>query len=462
MHHIYLIYGNQPLELEEEIEQLSSGLLPPGINANEAVFNFDIEDFFSKDQNQNLELLNRFKNTCETVSFFSPVILVQLKNLQNVISTKKNKQPLENQFEKIKLVKSSSTSSANWFDSENCLLEGPIAEEISCNSLIKRSKALSKDRYQVELKESWKTVDIIINAEGEARKIPVTSFLVQKLGLELEFGNVEDDQQNYSKGISSDFFNLLKHYLEKPPKDVEIILTANIKNTRELNKELFSLISKNGKIIKKTVTYDDARPIQWVMQRCKSRGLSADQECADLLIEFLGSDFSILDNEITKLKILLGDKPLKPQTIVNSVSQSRTFSIYRITDSLLKKDLRESLESLRNHLRSHPSDYVSVLALIASQFRKALMISWMTLQDIPENGIVSQLGMNPWLAKQLIKQISDFSAAELENIVVFLSNCDIQLKYASRDSITILENMCFRICQNEFKRSKSIRSRWLP
>ena len=62
MKHIHFLYGNQPFEIEEEVKSLTRKLLPD-IDLKEAVFSFDVEDFFSKDQNQNSFLLSEFKNT---------------------------------------------------------------------------------------------------------------------------------------------------------------------------------------------------------------------------------------------------------------------------------------------------------------------------------------------------------------------------------------------------------------
>ncbi len=83
-------------------------------------------------------------------------------------------------------------------------------------------------------------------------------------------------------------------------------------------------------------------------------------------------------------------------------------------------------------------------------------------QAIPEQRVVEQLGINQWIAKQLIKQTTNFTTRELENLVIFLSKCDVQLKYSSKDALTLLENICFLICRGELRHHKGIKKHWLP
>jgi len=199
------------------------------------------------------------------------------------------------------------------------------------------------------------------------------------------------------------------------------------------------------------------------MERARRKGLVIDRTSADLLIEIAGSDYSILNMELEKLSVLIPpNQAATPEVLLKSVSQSKNYTVFRITDFLVKKDLKNSLECMGMLLEGHSSDYVSIFSIIAAQFRRILKISWMQQQDIPEKTIIEKIGINQWIAKQLIKQMRNFTTTELENLVVYLSKCDIQLKYSSKDALTLLENICFLICQNEFQKTKFIKKHWLP
>ncbi len=105
---------------------------------------------------------------------------------------------------------------------------------------------------------------------------------------------------------------------------------------------------------------------------------------------------------------------------------------------------------------------MNIFPIIVSQFRKILKISWMTNQGMPEKAIIDHLKLNPWIGKQLIKNTENFTQRELENLVVYLAKSDLILKYSAKEASTLLENICFLICQSKFRQIESIKSHWLP
>lgn len=462
MKHITFIYGNQPFEIEEEVQRQLQSLLPD-VNHDEAVFTFDIEDFFSKDQNQNRNLLDNLKNRCETVSFFSPVILIHLRNLQSLTAPKKTKDPLGDSLQNIVLVKQEDNSNFDWIDADT-LTEPPHTQlRLTGKQLVTHSAKMDDGSISIVLSDSWKNRKVAIKRGDSYDTVSIKAFLRQKLDANLTFSEDSADHHRSGGAGTDDLFSLLRQYLISPPPGVKIVLTANIKNTREIQSEIFAIIKKNANVIRKTVAYDDFRPVQWVINRAGKKNITLNQESAELLIEFSGTDFAVLDMELEKLSILNQQSAtVTPERLLKSVSQSKHFSIFRISDFMLRKDLKGALESINTFLMTQSSDLIGVFALIAAQFRRALKIAWMIQQDIAEKHIIEALGLNQWIAKQLIQHVGNFSTHELENIIVYLAKCDLQLKYSAKESKSIIENICFLICANEFQSRQVIKRHWVP
>ncbi len=461
MKHVYFIYGNQPLEIEEEVQSLVASLLPENAQM-EAFYTFDTDDFFSKDQNQNRKLLSELNSTCNTVSFFSPIILVHIRNIQNLSSKKKTAQHLSKELEKIILVKKDKTNELNWHDADTLTESHTSHFRITGKQVVKSISKQIDNSYTIVLDESWGDRKVIQNKGNESQAVTIQDFLKQKLQKELRFvGHQSDEQQQAA--VSNDFRSILMQLLDNPPIQVELVISANIKNTREVNKEIYSLLKKKSKEIKKTVSYDDFRPINWIIDRAGAKGLIMDRVAADFLIEIAGTDFSILDMELEKLSLgKSSEKAVQPEELVKSVSHSKKFTIFRISDFLAEKDLKNSLECLKILLDEQSSDHVSIFALISAQFRRLLKISWLVNQGYSEKIVIEQMKLNPWIAKQLIQKTKNYSLSELENIVVHLSRCDLQLKYSSKQVLSKLENICYLICQNGFRKNVQIERHWLP
>jgi DNA polymerase III delta subunit len=312
------------------------------------------------------------------------------------------------------------------------------------------------------LDHSWEDRQIAVQKGTAVQLVSIREFLIQKLNREIVFEEHESASWS-SPEETSEIFSILCQFLENPPTQVEFVLSAQIKNTRELNQDIYTLIKQNANQIKKSILYDDSRPVSWVMERAQKKQLKLNAMLAGLLVEIAGSDFNTLNMELEKLSILVSlNEALTPELLLRSVSQSKSFTVFRITDSLTRKDLKDTLDCLGILLGTHVTDSTAIFALIAAQFRKLLKISWLAQQDLPEKLIIDRLGLNPWIAKQLLKQIQNYTTKELENIVIFLAKSDIQLKYSAKDAKTLLENLCFLICQHAFRNVKTIKSNWLP
>lgn len=460
MKNIHFFYGNQHLEIEEAVKELVLELLPEDCR-QEAFFSFDISDFVSRDQAQGNRLLSEFKSTCETVSFFSPVIVVYLKNLQKLPSAKSQKPALSKELAGISLVKIEDGETAIWVDLDTLPAPPQTRNKLSGEQIVVKTAKIGDKSFAVEVAENWKDRTIYQLQGEEYVPMPIGEFLSSKLKKQISVGieGGEVSAQQKESGVHQ----LLYEYFENPPEGVRFIVSAEIRNTREIDSKLYSLIKKNGNEIKKTIAYDDFRPVSWVMERSRKKGVALDKVVADLLIEICGSDFSNLDMELEKLSMLKCDSAsVAPEDLMRSVSQSKSYTVFRINDFLIKKDLRNALECLKTLLHGQSIEHANLFAIISAHFRKVLKISWLSGQGLPEKSIIDQMKLNPWIGKQLIKNTENFTSKELENLVVHLAKRDLQVKYANKESATLLENICYQICRGEFRQVETIESHWLP
>ena len=83
MNSVHFIYGNQSLELEEVSAAVINDLLE-GIDRENGLVTYDVEDLLSSEPGKEKKLISEFQNTCDTVSFFASKIIVHIKNLQKI------------------------------------------------------------------------------------------------------------------------------------------------------------------------------------------------------------------------------------------------------------------------------------------------------------------------------------------------------------------------------------------
>lgn len=455
MSSVYLIYGNQPLEIAERSKAIIDTIVPQEEQEN-AVFHFDAGDFFNNDQGKTQQLLADFQNTCETVSFFSSQILIHLKNLQKIPNRKSPTERIEKALKEIHLIQ----LQGEWFDAATTPNRGEPT--ISMQKIVRQVLFYGGKTFFLDLDPEWEERIIYRQMARKQEGMELTEFLKWKIKGDIHFRPPHGGDPVKSTD-GGKLVNLLKEYVASPPEQVSFVFSANIKKTAELNKEIYTNIKKSGKEIKTTIAYDDFRPTQWIVNRAKEKNLFFDKTMADLLIEIAGADFSILDMELSKLALLSEkNQRITPELLINSVSHSKRFSIFRVANFLIQRDLKGTLESLEQLVGEKSSDAIGIFSLIAAQFRRALKASWLLDSGIPEKEVATKLRMNPWLAQQLIKNTKQFSTVELENIVVHLAKLDLQTKYSAKDAQAILQNVCFQICEGSLRKKQHIDRYWVP
>ncbi len=256
-------------------------------------------------------------------------------------------------------------------------------------------------------------------------------------------------------------FHAMQKYLLNPPHGCFFILTAFATRDQDLSTPLLKAIKQQGRI-QKFVAYDDDNPIAWTIARGRQKQLSMTPQLARLLIELVGNDLNVLDQELEKLSLLSlksvnGDEPrpqslrLKEETLLEHVRGAKSFSIFRITQSLSNKDLVGALETLDQILLGKPSGPIGLFVLVYRQFRTLLRIHYFKQQNLPPPTILSKLQLHPFLGKRLVAQAQSFTLDELEQIVIHMAELDLQIKYNAKVARSLLQNLFQQICTGHFQ-----------
>lgn len=458
----YFIYGNQTLELQEKSEDIIQTILPEDQINEYSVFRFDITDFYSKEKEKNEGLLTELRNTCETVSWLSPQVVVVLNNIQAIPTRKSPIAPVEKSLENITISKLKSESEDIWVVADNNENRSSVSYQTTARQLVSDITPVGPNTFYLRLEKRWANIEIRLGQDNADETTPIKEFLSERLSGNLVFEKPAGDQE-YDEPSAEKLVTFLKGAISTPQKDVSLIFTANVQNTRTLNKEILGLLESHTEVIKTTISYDDFRPVQWIIDRAAKKGLRLNSSLADLMIEICGSDLSVLDGEMEKLSIQFAPETrITASDLIDNVSYSKKFSIFRVADFLVRKDIKNALESMEAILRDHPSDSIVVFGVISAQFRRLLKVSWMLESGTPEAMIIKNLKLNQWIGKQIVQHCRRYTCRELENIVVYLSKQDLPVKYHSKEAMMILEQICYQICLRPLSRQTPIARTWVP
>jgi DNA polymerase-3 subunit delta len=133
-------------------------------------------------------------------------------------------------------------------------------------------------------------------------------------------------------------------YCAHPPADTVLLVTCT-QWSKQHEGAWVSAIDKVGVFVQ-------VRPLSpselqdWIAQRMASRGLKPDRNAILALGQRIEGNMLAAAQEIDKLALLHGDKPLDAQTLEDIVADSARFDVFKLTDAAVMGDTARALRIL--------------------------------------------------------------------------------------------------------------------
>jgi len=188
-------------------------------------------------------------------------------------------------------------------------------------------------------------------------------------------------------------------------------------------------------------TYVKAFPLQgykmnkWVLDRAAEVGGQFSPQAAAKLVELVGDDTRLADQEIKKLLDYVDfARPVEPADVALLTVDSSQAKIFTMVDALGARNGQGAVAVLQRLLEQVDHGYI--FSMIVRQFRFLLLVREILeggggKMDISEQLRFLQRGNRPvpdWMAGKLIKQAERFTLNELEQVYRRLLDIDEDLK----------------------------------
>ena len=186
----------------------------------------------------------------------------------------------------------------------------------------------------------------------------------------------------------------------------------------------------------------------WIKNKLLQNKLNNDFEIVQTLVEYCNNDKIRIQQEIQKFKLL--QKPLTPILISETIEMAEV-SIFIFLDNVVLKNKSFLKQKLTHFFENQSTQEIQkTFALLASEFRRILKIKWL-IDARAEHKIQALFQTPDWLTKKYIAKARFFSSREVENILQFLQNNDLAIKYAGQNANILLQQFCLQIAENKFR-----------
>lgn len=200
--------------------------------------------------------------------------------------------------------------------------------------------------------------------------------------------------------------------LDKTIEECIIVFYEN--EVPDKRSSLFKKISKIGK----TEEFPAMNPREmekWVMEKAKKENIKINFATAAYLSEHCGPDLWTISNELEKLRIFADNKEITQKMIEEICIPSLTSSIFKLTDSISQKNIKESLKTFKI-LRESGEDLGMIFFMIVRHFRILIQVHEMRSHGEQQFSIIKKLKQHPFVIQKTSEQSQNFTSKKLEKI----------------------------------------------
>lgn len=168
--------------------------------------------------------------------------------------------------------------------------------------------------------------------------------------------------------------------------------------------------------------------IGWVAQELKSMGRSIDKMAASQLVEYCDAGMTEIRNELEKLVLYtIGRTNVTSQDVEKVCTRSIKSKIFDLTDALSEKNAFKAMSVLEDMI-ALKEPVPRVIYMITRHLRTLLQAKMMVEDGMRAEDALKKMGMHPFVAMKISKQIGKFNIGLLKSIVEECLNMDVGIK----------------------------------
>ena len=231
----------------------------------------------------------------------------------------------------------------------------------------------------------------------------------------------------------------LVDYLSNPVETTVLIIVIN--KTVNSNSLIYKKISKYFKIEKfDKLSQNDFEKL--VRDDLKTNSVNISKDALDLLLSRLDNDVEKYKNELNKL--LTYGNELDYQDIDYLINQPIENDIFKLTNAINQNDLAASLKVYRDLLTNNKNDVLSIIGLLASQYRSMSQVKLLSQLGYNNAQIAAKLNVSAGSVYYKLRDSLNLSAKELMNKLNQLAILDESIKSGLTEPVSGLELFIIR------------------
>jgi len=238
----------------------------------------------------------------------------------------------------------------------------------------------------------------------------------------------------------------LESYAENPMPSTVLVICYKYK-TLDKRKKITKVLAKNGLVFESKKLYDN-QVGDWIKRVLAGKSYAIEPKANAMLVEFLGTDLSKINNELEKLQIILPKgSTITPKHIEDNIGFSKDFNVFELRKAIGDRNQLKAY-TIADNFAQNPKDNPMVVttSLVFSFFVQ--LLKYHGLKDKNPKNVATALGVNPFFLKDYDIAIKNYPMRKVSQIVSSLRDIDVKSKGVGANALPqsdLLKEMLFKI-----------------
>lgn len=249
------------------------------------------------------------------------------------------------------------------------------------------------------------------------------------------------EAQDLSRSIEK-----LVDYAKQPQPSTILVMNYKYK-TIDKRKSLYKTLNKMGVVYESKKLYEN-QVADWIRRTLSPKDYTISPKASQMLVEFLGTDLSKINNELEKLQIILPKgTQISPEHIEENIGISKDFNNFELRKAIGDGDVKKAHQII-NYFAENPKDnpMVVTVSLLFNFFSQ--LLHFHGLNDKSPRSVASALKINPYFVNEYITAARNFPMKKVSSVVATLRDFDVKSKGVGANAVSqgdLLKELLVRI-----------------
>ncbi|MCD2259529.1 DNA polymerase III subunit delta [Psychroserpens luteolus] len=238
----------------------------------------------------------------------------------------------------------------------------------------------------------------------------------------------------------------LSNYAENPQPTTVLVINYKYKKI-DKRKALYKTIKKSGVVFESKKLYEN-QVSDWIRRVLSGQKYTISPKASQMLVEFLGTDLSKINNELEKLKIVLPEgTQISPEHIEENIGISKDYNNFELRKAIGERDTVKAFKII-NYFADNPKDnpMVVTVSLLFNFFSQ--LLHFHGLHDKNPRNVASALKINPYFVNEYVSAARHFPMRKVSHVVATLREFDVKGKGVNSNAVPqgdLLKELLVRI-----------------